>query len=101
MTATIDDAQLVFLTTATSGASVNYELQNDGEVRLRLDGSDFTISRLVLTGTDTRLSLEGNLPSTGAMNLTATGSANLAILAGVPAEPHQFGRGDRECQHRR
>ena len=83
LTAAIDDAQLVFLTTATSGASVNYELRNDGEIRLTLAGSDFTIGRLVLTGTDTKLSLTGTIPATGAsMNVQATGSANMAILQG-------------------
>ena len=72
----------MFLTTAASGASVNYELRNNGEVRLEFDGSTFSISRLVLTGADTSLSLEGTIPATGTMDVVATGSANLAILQG-------------------
>ena len=56
VSATIDDARLVLL---------NYELKNDGEVRLAFSDNSFTITRLVLTGTDTRLSLEGSVPASG------------------------------------
>ena len=62
----------------------DYTLSNDGPVLLKFENNVATISRLVLTGTDTSLAIEGSIPpSPGAMNVTANGRANLAILQAI------------------
>jgi hypothetical protein len=58
-----------------------YTLNNDGEIRLKFENNVATISRLVLVGADTSLTIEGDIPMSEApMRLTANGRANLAIL---------------------
>ena len=59
----------------------DYKLNNDGEIRLKFENNVATISRLVLVGADTSLTIEGDIPMSEApMRLTANGKANLAIL---------------------
>jgi TamB, inner membrane protein subunit of TAM complex len=79
----------------------DYKLANDGPVQLTFENNVATINRLVLTGTDTSLTIEGVIPRTAApMNVTASGRANLAILqlifpdlasSGVAAVNARFG----------
>jgi hypothetical protein len=70
--ATVEDVDLTLF---------DYRLTNDGPVRLRFENDVSTISRLVLVGTDTSLTIEGDIPHSGQpMAVAANGRANLAIL---------------------
>jgi translocation and assembly module TamB len=59
----------------------DYPLNNDGEIAIKYENGIATISRLNLVGDKTSLAIQGDIPrGTAPIHLTATGSANLAIL---------------------
>jgi hypothetical protein len=70
--ATVENADLTLF---------DYRLANDGPIRLEFENDVATISRLVLAGTDTSLTIAGDIPRSNApIKLTANGRANLALL---------------------
>jgi hypothetical protein len=70
--ATVDEADLTLF---------DYKLRNEGQVRMTFENNAIGISRLVVSGAETRLSIEGTIPlSDEPINLTAAGQANLAVL---------------------
>jgi hypothetical protein len=70
--ATIDDGTLTVF---------DYELKNDGVVRVTLDEGQLRIGALRLRGADTNLELAGGADTQArTWNLTATGSASLSML---------------------
>ena len=75
--ATIDNADLTLF---------DYKLANDGPIRMTFEQNAINISRMVLSGTDTSLSIAGDIPLSGApIGVTANGRANLAVLQLWPA----------------
>ncbi|MEO7191246.1 MAG: translocation/assembly module TamB domain-containing protein [Vicinamibacterales bacterium] len=68
----IDDASLTLF---------DYELKNDGPLRLVFDGGRLQIASFKLKGGDTNLSLSGGLDTIArTVNLTAAGDASLSML---------------------
>lgn len=59
----------------------DYDLRNDGPMRLTLADNTFQVSRFRLAGPDTQLALAGDLDfGARTVDLTADGQANLAII---------------------
>jgi hypothetical protein len=74
---TVDSANLTLF---------DYKLENDNPIQMSFENNVIRISRMVLKGTDTQLSIEGDIPLSDApLNLRATGQANLAVLQLLPA----------------
>jgi translocation and assembly module TamB len=64
------------------GPRVNFKLHNEGPVVLALNRSQITVESAHLTGTDTDLTLTGNVGLTGkgTLNLRAAGNVKLGVL---------------------
>jgi autotransporter translocation and assembly factor TamB len=65
----------------TTVTLLDYNLKNDGEVRLFFVGNAFRIDQFHLAGQDTKLDISGGIDAgEERINLVVTGEANLAIL---------------------
>jgi translocation and assembly module TamB len=74
--ASVDDATLTLL---------DYDLNNDGPIRLRFENGAARIDALTLKGRDTNLSLTGGANTTDrTLDLSASGDASLSILQAFP-----------------
>jgi hypothetical protein len=79
----------------------DYALQNDGPLRLMLEGERVNIVQMRLVGEGTRLEVDGSVPvSGGEMALHATGAANLGILQGFFRDIRSAGQAELEADVR-
>ncbi|HET9369503.1 MAG TPA: translocation/assembly module TamB domain-containing protein, partial [Vicinamibacterales bacterium] len=78
------DTSRLKVETTIDGSTVSlpdYDLTNDGPIRLRYENRAFVIERLKLAGPNTTLDVSGAVDTAGeTINLAADGQANLAIL---------------------
>jgi hypothetical protein len=79
----------------------DYELRNDGAIRLQLDRQVARIAAMRLVGENTRLEVSGSIDTAAkALDVHATGAADLAILQGFFRDIRASGQADLQADVR-